>query len=525
MQKIIKGLTVYKIGYWGIGIASLPDGKKVLIKGGALPWSIVDVRVVKNKKDYIEAHLLEIRKYDEKIINGTPLCAHFFSPIWEQNQPAHKTGCGGCKWQVMTYESQLALKESIIKDAFSKLSKTHQINFLPIVGSPLEKGYRNKIEFSFGVYKQLNDVFKKAKKSWTPEQELLDQGLEKYAVDSDFNIGFHKQWEFSKIVDVDSCGLISEKANQVFTYFKKLCLESGLPVYDQKTHQGFFRHLVLREGVNTHQMMINLSVSNENLSDEKGETQLREQFLEKIKADSFLQDQVSTMIISYNNGLADVVNNPETEIKTFWWEGSIYEKLFFTQKEGECEAIFRIWPSSFFQTNTLGAEKLYAKVQEYSSFSENAEEKPVIYDLYSGTGTITQLMSKVAKQAIGVEIVEEAVDAAKENAKENHVENCIFYAGDVLKVLEAGQGETELPYPDFIIVDPPRDGMHKKALEKIISYGVKRLVYVACKPKSLARDLEALQNDGYKVQKLCAVDMFPRTNNCEVVALLEKEES
>ena len=149
----------------------------------------------------------------------------------------------------------------------------------------------------------------------------------------------------------------------------------------------------------------------------------------------------------------------------------------------------------------------------------------MIYDLYSGTGTITQLMSKVAKQAIGVEIVEEAVEAAKENAKENQVENCIFYAGDVLKVLEAGQGETELPYPDFIIVDPPRDGMHKKALEKIISYGVKRLVYVACKPKSLARDLEALQNAGYKVQKLCAVDMFPRTNNCEVVALLEKEES
>ena len=149
----------------------------------------------------------------------------------------------------------------------------------------------------------------------------------------------------------------------------------------------------------------------------------------------------------------------------------------------------------------------------------------MIYDLYSGTGTITQLMSKVAKQAIGVEIVEEAVEAAKENAKENKVENCIFYAGDVLKVLEAGQGATELPYPDFIIVDPPRDGMHKKALEKIISYGVKRLVYVACKPKSLARDLEALQNAGYKVQKLCAVDMFPRTNNCEVVALLEKEES
>jgi trmA family RNA methyltransferase len=228
-----------------------------------------------------------------------------------------------------------------------------------------------------------------------------------------------------------------------------------------------------------------------------------------------LEGSYAGILHTKNDSLADAVINDGTE--TLFGKDYFYEELLGLN--------FKITPFSFFQTNTLGAEKLYAKVQKYSSFSENAEEKPVIYDLYSGTGTITQLMSKVAKQAIGVEIVEEAVEAAKENAKENKVENCIFYAGDVLKVLEAGQGATELPYPDFIIVDPPRDGMHKKALEKIISYGVKRLVYVACKPKSLARDLEALQNAGYKVQKLCAVDMFPRTNNCEVVALLEKEES
>lgn len=523
MQKIIKGLTVYKIGYWGIGIASLPDGKKVLIKGGALPWSIVDVRVVKNKKDYIEAHLLEIRKYDEKIINGTPLCAHFFSPIWEQNQPAHKTGCGGCKWQVMTYESQLALKESIIKDAFSKLSKTHQINFLPIVGSPLEKGYRNKIEFSFGVYKQLNDAFKKAKKSWTPEQELLAQGLEKYAVDSDFNIGFHKQWEFSKIVDVDSCGLISEKANQIFTYFKKLCLESGLPVYDQKNHQGFFRHLVLREGVNTHQIMINLSVSNENLSDEKGETQLREQFLEKIKADSFLQDQVSTMIISYNNGLADVVNNPETEIKTFWWEGSIYEKLFFTQKEEECEAIFRIWPSSFFQTNTLGAQLLFSTAIKMAGKIEGN-----VLDLYCGAGSIgiSLLKQGLWEELIGVEIVEKAITDAWHNAKINGIEDRVFFVASPAEkmLINYPELETKIKNIGLVVIDPPREWLHPNVISYLGNLKKEyqfKLLYISCNPITMARDVELLSTEGFKFSQVQPVDMFPQTHHIECITVLE----
>ena len=192
---------------------------------------------------------------------------------------------------------------------------------------------------------------------------------------------------------------------------------------------------------------------------------------------------------------------------------------------------FKITPFSFFQTNSLGAEKLYEKIREYADLSDKATEKPLIFDLYSGTGTITQLMSKVAKEAYGVEIIEEAVESAKENAKENGIENCHFIAGDVLKVLEqstvlqASEGNSILPVPDFIIVDPPRDGMHKKALDLIIRYGVDRLIYVACKPKSLARDLEPLQVAGYRVKRLCAVDMFPRTNNCEVVALLSKPEA
>lgn len=190
--------------------------------------------------------------------------------------------------------------------------------------------------------------------------------MQKYAIDSDFNLGFHKQGEFSKIVDISACGLISPKANQIFSHLKVLCKDSGLAVYDQKTHQGFFRHLVIREGVNTGQILVNLSVADNNLASHE-QTQLREHFLEKIKADPFLQEQVSTLVISYNNGLADIVRNSETEIKTFWGDGVIYENLDFSafmpsdaEQESETTTVnFRISPSSFFQTNTLGAQRLF----------------------------------------------------------------------------------------------------------------------------------------------------------------------
>ena len=228
-----------------------------------------------------------------------------------------------------------------------------------------------------------------------------------------------------------------------------------------------------------------------------------------------LEGHFAGILHTRNESVADAVVNQGTEI--LYGKDYFYEELLGLN--------FKITPFSFFQTNTLGAEKLYEKIREYADLSDTAVKKPIIFDLYSGTGTITQLMSKVAKKAYGVEIVEEAVESAKENAIENGITNCHFIAGDVLKVLEESakrEETTVLPHPDFIIVDPPRDGMHKKALDLIIRYGVNRLIYVACKPKSLARDLEALQNAGYRVQKLCAVDLFPRTNNCEVVCLLKK---
>lgn len=533
MQKILKGLTIYKIWYGGIGIARLSDGKKVLIKGWALPWSIVDVRVVKSKKDYIEAHILDIKKQDPKILTGSPICQHFFSPfLGEQKndlQP-YEIGCGGCKWQVMNYESQLKLKEAIVEDAFWKLSKKQEIWFLPIIGSPLQEGYRNKIEFSFWVYKQLTPEFRKAKKSWISEVNLLEQGYTKYEIDADFNVWFHKQGEFSKIVDISRCGLITQKANQVFSHLKTLCKSSWLPVYDQKTHQGFFRHLVIREGINTGQMLINLCVANENLTDKQWETQLRESFLETIKTDSFLLEQISTFVISYNNGLADVVRNAQTEIKTFRGEGAIYETLdfsAFTPKEEDKKTDlvtinFRISPSSFFQTNTLGAQRLFWTAMKMVGYVEGN-----ILDLYCGAGSIglSFLKMGVAKELIGVEIVEEAIVDARHNAKINGLENrCFFVASPAEKMLiNFPELEEKIQNIGLVIIDPPREGLHPNVISYLADlkkhYDFK-LLYISCNPITMARDIEFLIDGWFIFKQVQAVDMFPHTHHIECISVL-----
>ena len=526
MQIILKGISIYKIGYGGIGIWSLPDGKKVLVKGGALPGSIVDIRVIKSKKDYIEGHLLAIKKYDTSLLNGKPICTHFFSPFQENTveQAPHKIWCWGCKWQVMNYEAQLKLKESIVEDAFSKLSKKQEIWFLPIIWSPLQEGYRNKIEFSFGVYKQLNEEFRKAKKSGQTEEELIKTGYTKYEINSEFNLGFHKQGEFSKIVDVDHCWLISTKANQIFEHMKNLCLWSNLPVYDQKNHQGFFRHLVIREGINTGQLLVNLSVSDENLKDQE-QSHYREQFLETIKNDPLLKQQVTTMVISYNNGLADIVNAPGVEMKTFRGDGYIYEKLDFTQlqhTQEECLVNFRVSPSSFFQTNTLGAQKLFSTAIKMTGHIEGN-----ILDLYCGAGSIglSLLKQGLWEELIWVEIVEKAIIDARYNAKINGVEDkCYFVASPAEKMLiNFPELKEKIQNIWLVVIDPPREWLHPNVIKYLSDLKKEydfKLLYISCNPITMARDIELLVGEDFKFQKIQAVDMFPHTHHIECISVL-----
>lgn len=533
MQKVIKWLTVYKIWYWGIGIASLPDWKKVLIKWGALPWSIVDVRVVNSKKDYIEAHLLEIKKQDPKLITGHAICQHFFSPFMEKDEnttlPPYAIWCWGCKWQVMNYDAQLKLKEDIVKDAFWKLLKKQEITFLPIVWSPLHEWYRNKIEFSFWVYKQLEENFRKAKKSWRKEEDLLKEWMKKYSIDANFNLWFHKQGEFSKIIDVSHCWLVSEKVNKLFAHLKELCKASWLAVYDQKSHQWFFRHLVIREWINTNQILVNLSVADNNLVWE--DTELWDNFMETLKNDSILNEEVSTFVISYNNWLADIVRNSETEIKTFRWEGSIYEILDFSEfvnneedaeEKKEVRVNFRISPSSFFQTNTLWAQKLF-----WTAMKMVWRIEWNILDLYCWAWSIwlSFLKSWVWEELVWVEIVEDAIVDAWHNAKINWVEDkCYFVASPAEKMLiNFPELEEKIKNVWLVIIDPPREGLHVNVIKYLSDlkkqYNFK-LLYISCNPITMARDIELLVEEGFKFKEIQPVDLFPHTHHIEDICVL-----
>ena len=409
--------------------------------------------------------------------------------------------CGGCFYQEISYEEELKKKEGEIRDLFSPLV-IGDFHFEGIIPSPKKEAYRNKMEFSFG------------------DQEK----------DGPLCLGLHQKRSFFNILNTEDCRLPSRDMGEILLATRAYFQEKGISYFHKKRHEGYLRHLLIRRAEKTGEILLSLihnSFEDKKYSEQDGlqniailsEDSLLRGWCERLlslEKEGKLEGHFAGILHTRNESLADAVINQGTEI--LYGKDYFYEELLGLD--------FKITPFSFFQTNTLGAEKLYEKIWEYADLSDTAVKKPIIFDLYSGTGTITQLMSKVAKKAYGVEIVEEAVESAKENAIENGITNCHFIAGDVLKVLEESakrEETTVLPHPNFIIVDPPRDGMHKKALDLIIRYGVNRLIYVACKPKSLARDLEALQNAGYRVQKLCAVDLFPRTNNCEVVCLLKKD--
>lgn len=514
MAKLIQGIKVEKIWYGGIGLARMSDGKRILIKWGALPWAVVDLRVVKQRKDYIEAHITKIHKYDPALLDGKIFCPHFFSMIGNEEKtplPVWQNGCGWCKWQMLSYATQLKLKQDIVADSFKKL-KMPELNILPIVGSPLEKWYRNKIEFSFGKYITNGEQVKNG--------EAREKQLN---VLSDRSVGFHRQGEFSKIVDITNCGLISDQANEVFARVKWLCLASGLPVYDQKTHQGFFRHLVIREGFHTGQFLVNLSVSEENLKTSKSGKW--DQLLEVLKKDELLKDKVTTFVITYNNGLADTIRNDKSETKTFWGDGYMYEKLVFNDNENNketSEVSFRISPFSFFQTNTLGAQQLFSLGMHIAGQVEWN-----ILDLYCWTGSIWLSFLKAGKgeQLIGIEIVEEAITDARYNAKINGLENQVLFVANPAEKALTSNDELRAKIKNIwlVIVDPPRDGLHKNVISFLADLKKEqnfKLLYISCNPVTMVRDIELFAAQWFQIQTVQPVDMFPQTHHIEVIGLL-----
>lgn len=438
------------------------DGTVSVTVKNALPGQTVSCMINKKKHGKVEGRLLEV---------VTPAACEVEAPC------PHAGICGGCLYQTYPYEEQLKIKcgqvEDLIRPVYEQFHTGDQ-NFDEIFegvkASPVSEAYRNKMEFSFG------DEYK----------------------DGPLALGMHKRGSFYDIVSVTDCRIVDEDYRQILRGTTEYFTKAELPFFHRLRHEGYLRHLLVRKAVKTGGILIGLITTSQMNVDLKP-------FVDMI-LNLPLQGKIAGIVHTVNDSVADVVKNEGTTL--LYGKDYFYEELLGLK--------FKITQFSFFQTNSLGAEVLYDTTRSYLGTME--KENPVVFDLYSGTGTIAQLLAPVAGKVVGVEIVEEAVEAAKENAALNGLTNCEFIAGDVLKVLD----DIEV-LPDYIILDPPRDGIHPKALQKIIAYGVDRIVYVSCKPTSLARDLETILQGGYQLDKMCCVDMFPSTGNIESVALLSKE--
>ena len=478
--EIING-TVESVGFPNkVQIAVDGADIKCFSKNG-IPGQKVSVRITKKRSDKLEGQILEVL---EKAPNETtPKCPHFEI-------------CGGCTYQNLSYEDQLKLKSKQMEQIF-RTAITGEINknknlynditdvneyfdsiFEGIKGSPISSEYRNKMEFSFG------------------------DGCK----GGELELGLHKKGSFYDIVSVKNCQIIDEDYRKILKstlgYFKG----KGCAYFHKLSHEGFLRHLLVRKAKKTGEILVCLVTSSQIPVDTVcTEVSIIDDWKEEMLSLG-LDGHIAGVLHIINDSLSDVVQSDETRV--------LYGRDYINEEVLGLK--FKITPFSFFQTNTLSAEVIYNTAREYISLGDEAKESTV-FDLYSGTGTIAQMLAPAAGKVVGVEIVGEAVEAAKENAVLNGLTNCQFIAGDVLKVLDDIADK-----PDFIVLDPPRDGIHPKALRKIIDYGVDSLVYISCKPTSLARDLEMLIGCGYLPKRIVAVDQFPGTVHVETVVLMSK---
>lgn len=468
--QIIEGI-VECVEFPNKGIVRTEDGGRVIVKN-VVPGQKVSASINKVRKGKCEGRLLEVLERSAK----------------EQPETAciHAGECGGCTYQTLPYEEQLAMKASQVKKLIDDVivPENTDYEFLGIKASPRQQEYRNKMEFSFG------DAYK----------------------DGPLALGMHKRGSFYDIVDVPECRIVDDDFHTVLTVTLDYFKERNLPYYHKLRHTGYLRHLLVRKAVKTGEILVDLVTTTQIA--EGGEEALLAGWKDVLCAAAY-QGTLTGVLHTRNDSVADTVTNEGTDV--LFGQDHFYEELLGLR--------FQITPFSFFQTNSLGAEVLYETAREFigdalpsGTDADVAEHGKVVFDLYSGTGTIAQMLAPVAKKVIGVEIIPEAVEAAKENAKLNSLTNCEFIAGDVLKVIDEIEEK-----PDYIVLDPPRDGIHPKALEKIIRYGVPQMVYISCKPTSLARDLEVLQASGYEVKKVCCVDMFPATVHVETVILLSRK--
>ncbi|MCQ2518428.1 MAG: 23S rRNA (uracil(1939)-C(5))-methyltransferase RlmD [Lachnospiraceae bacterium] len=450
---------VYRMVFPDKGIARVTeDGQEYNVKVKyALPGQKIRLRISKKKANNLEGNLLEVIEPAAGELKSD--CPHFGQ-------------CGSCIYRTFPYEKQLEIKKGLIGDLFAPVLGRAEFDriFEGIYTGPEYEGYRNKMEFTFG------DEYK----------------------DGPLALGMHKRGNFYDIITTGGCRIVDEDYRAIVSFTLEYFKGKGLPFFHRVTHEGYLRHLCVRKAAKTGEILVALVTTSAIDFD-------LTEWADELRALPTTGTVVG-ILHTVNDSVADTVLDEGTTI--LYGRDYFYEELLGLK--------FKISQFSFFQTNSLGAEVLYSKVKEYLGTPEIPN--PVVFDLYSGTGTIAQLVSPAAGKVVGVEIVEEAVEAAKVNADINGLTNCEFIAGDVLRVLDDVEEE-----PDYIILDPPRDGINPKALTKIIAYGVDRMVYVSCKPTSLARDMEVLKEAGYVPQKMCCVDMFPATVHVETVVLMSRD--
>lgn len=461
-KPLLENIKIEKIAAEGKSIAYVGD--KVLFVPNTIPGDIVDVQVNRKRKNFLEGFVVKIHQLSELRI--TPVCAHFGV-------------CGGCKWQNLPYEQQLAFKQQEIVDNLQRIGKVKLQNVSSIIGSTKQLYYRNKLEFTFSN-----------KRFLTREEIGQEQDIERTPA-----LGFHVPGLFDKVVDVEHCYLQGSPSNEIRNFIKDFGLTHGFSFYDIREQQGFLRTLIVRTA-STGEVMVIIAFGHEN-------REQREALLQALKTNF---PEITSLMYVINEKLND--NLTDQEILCYYGRDHIFEEM-----EG---LKFKIGPKSFYQTNSEQAYNLYDATRKLAGLNGNE----TVYDLYTGTGTIANFVARQARKVVGIEYVPEAIEDAKVNSAINGIKNTLFYAGDMKDVLNAAFIEQH-GHPDVIITDPPRAGMHPDVVQTILNAAPERIVYVSCNSATQARDLQLLDT-AYEVQAVQPVDMFPHTHHVENIVLLGK---
>lgn len=462
-QPIIADVPITDVGAEGKAIAHI-DGMVVFVPY-VVPGDIADIKIIKQKKKYAEGRVVAMKKYSDK--RAEPQCPHFGT-------------CGGCRWQNLIYSEQLAAKQQQVKDNLERLGHVDCSGMQPICGSEEIFYYRNKLEFTFST------------RAWHELPPSPDDAPEPGA------LGFHIPTLFDKVLNIEHCALQQDLSNQIRLAVRDYAIAHGIPYYDIRNHTGCLRNLIIRNTI-TGEWMVVVVIAEYYPGWEGLMEHLRDTF-----------PKITSLQYIFN----DKMNDSYADLPSVTFAGADHVKEEMEGYGGAAPLHFTIRPQTFYQTNSRQAQRLYSYVAQFAEVGKT----DVIYDLYTGTGTIALFLARMCQRVVGIEYVEDSVIAARENALQNGIGNTEFYAGDMAKVLTP-EFVAKHGHPDIVVTDPPRAGMHEKVVEQLLAMQPRKIIYVSCNPATQARDLELLASH-YKVARIQPVDMFPHTQHVENIAEL-----